>query len=84
MFNNVPITNQSSSGAYYSTSGGDVSNIDDTSILNIRINDFVGASSSFVPYSALDSNHISFISDVSQTVKSISVRVYYAAGIKKL
>ena len=84
MFNNVPITTKGNPGSYYSTSGGDISVIDDAVILNIKINDFSGASSSFVPYSALDSNRVTFFSDVSQIVTNISVRVFYAVGIKKL
>ena len=85
IFNNVPITTKGNPGSYYNTSGGDISTFDNNAvILNIKINDYSGASSSFVPFSVLDSNRVTFISDVSQTVKSITVRVFYVVGVKKL
>lgn len=74
---NVAITTKSGSGAYYVRYKAFAEIITGTwiKILGLMVVDWSGATASFIPY--YQSDQLCFMSDVSQTVSSITVRVVY-------
>lgn len=74
--NSVPLTTQSSGGAYYYNTGYVPTDYNISgNIISLMVTNWSGAAASFVPY--YYNNKISFISDISQTVTKIVLRVIY-------
>lgn len=75
-FENVAITSQSSSGMYYTSTYFDIS-VTGYHPIGATICNWNYASANFVPYFNQNNSEIGFMSDISQTVRDISVRIIY-------
>lgn len=79
-FTNVAITTRSGSGAYYVNGGKAIPTASvpaGSTILAVTLNTWGSCSAAIVPYYNSAGNVINFMSDVSQTAGSITVRIAY-------
>ena len=76
-FTNVAVTKKSAGGAYFSSTALSLNDLSNNNIIiGTIILDWGGTSASFVPY-APSNNSLNFMSDISQTITQVWVRVVY-------